>query len=88
MYGIQEACGKLSMLAYGKTALAESSRELAGRAAEPHGPHPCGESKQGDMYVLSGKACFACPSRPPRCLWQWEASDQCKLPNATLELRR
>ena len=30
MYGIQEACGKLSLPADAKTALAESSRELAG----------------------------------------------------------
>ena len=87
MYGIQETCGKLSMPAYGKTALAESLRELAGRAAEPHGPHPCGESKQGDMCFI-WKSMLGLPRRPPRCLWQWEVPDRCKLPNATLELRR
>lgn len=88
MYGIQEACGKLSMPAYGKTAPAKGSRELAGRQLSCTGHTIVENPKQGDMYVLSGKACLACPSRPPRCLWQWEVPDQCKLPNATLELRR
>ena len=41
MYRIQEAWGTLSPPAGAKTALAENSRELAGRVADPLWPHPC-----------------------------------------------